>query len=378
MTKKQLMLSGKARDFTWILEQYKEKNLFLGSSLVTEPLLAQLRVAIRMTQEIYSDNWDLEVDVLSGNKINILSIVLNFPEIIIQNSKNKKHTIRDFYVKCSLGITTTYGSNEHKLYIQGISGNRTTWDVKEWSSDYTHSHISGIDRGGHFRSFCTGSGHINDYISQMNAGEFSEELFTRFLLQVISLVSWESIEGTPYRYLEQINHRSSMGRMFNLSPTYKKILYNQTIQLYKATKTVPVLTFKLENSRYSVVDDDKYNAFFKTENFNSGDRTRYLSFIDSSGVAWTYGQVPGRNNYENDLARMQKFVFRGEEKEFKILQGEDNNDNVTYTIHPELKNQIKEIINYEINRKAVRKSAIDRYNKTGNAIESLQSDSVLM
>ena len=112
---------------------------------------------------------------------------------------------------------------------------------------------------------------------------------------------------------------------------------------------------------------------------DDNDKLRLLAFIDETGSAYAYGHT---STYQSlDLPRSRSFIFRNREIPLTINSrpDEQNNSNIEYKIHPTIKQYIKEEIEYDINKKTIRKSTIDRYsNKTNNARACVTPNTVLV
>lgn len=389
---KALKASGKMRDFNWVVEQYKKKRLYInGYKLNTKNKFEQYRLLIKLVSDIYENEWDIDFSLLpDGQKIriNILGPEIHFPEVRISNSRGstaRYHTIRDLFVRINLRLD----SRSSNLMIGGLYGGRSTFTMAEVSSDYSHSHISGTGiYNGYpvpfYSGFCTGSGHINDYIAEINAGEVTEQNLTRFLVQIMSLVSWESTEGGPYRRIANITLRTNNGSRLIVHQRYADDLYTQIIRSHKNNDVTPNLEFILENGKYKLLDNDKFERFLRYNGtpfgFTDTQLSRYLCVIDESGTAWQLGRTPTITSIRQPNSIIP-FIFRGEEKTL-VIDGTPESQNTEATVirfHPEYKQYIKQQIEYDVNKKSIRKSTIDRYtNQTDNAREGIESDTVFM
>lgn len=120
------------------------------------------------------------------------SIIVHYPEVTITNSLGRTHTIKDLYVKLEI------------LPSIKFSGTRTTFTEKEWNSDYCHSHLPIKET---FHEFCTmGSDDLKKTFADIQVNLYSLSKMDVMLLkeQLNAYVSWESIEGVPYRHISNI------------------------------------------------------------------------------------------------------------------------------------------------------------------------------
>lgn len=372
MTQQELKQSGKHREYEFIHETFKKGNLSVsGYKITTEELFSELRTAIRLISEIYEDSWDLDF-ILQGDKLDLAAFLIHFPDFEIKNSRKKKHRIKNLFVRSSFKIVSGEKGTLH-LAAHNLRGVRTTHTRKEWNSDYSHSHLRGVPTESLPKtySFCTGSGEINIYTTQLLAGEFSEELFMKFLVQIMSLVTWESLEGTPHRYIERINSAgsdTSSGRRFgNYGPAQAKYVYQLAIDHHKLRGITPALDFTMSGGEYSVINNEKLITFLKSGLVNSEDRSAHLCYQDANGTYWRYMQLPGMRTDGSEARRLPggELIFRevSYRAEFEETEQENTEEQqeVQYSIHQMTVACAKTIIDNDINRKKIRKSTVDRY-----------------
>lgn len=123
-------------------------------------------------------------------------ILIKFPQVEITNGEHK-HMINDLYVRIFIRPNGTMVGN-----IYGIRGKLSINEVRSY---YSHSHLPSccpIDLV--FEQFCTGTGPINQVIMLLGTS-FSKPNFMMFCLHLKVFVAWESKEGRPHMYIENIN-----------------------------------------------------------------------------------------------------------------------------------------------------------------------------
>jgi hypothetical protein len=393
---KQIKLQVKMRNSHWVTQQQNKGRLFIKGIKVTDEIFNQFRTTIRTTQEIYENAWDVDIQIIPlvpdvdadiprkerrvVLSIDIRGIVLYFPRVTITNRERKSHLIKDIFVRIPLVIS------DSRLKIEIIEGGRTTLSYAEYCSHYYHSHLS-INAMGSISSrsvppmystFCTGSGEINIYQSDINAEGISEARLTSYLMQIMTVVGYESIEGTPYRHIRNIMIRDASGRRSNPNDNTSNNLYNRVLNYYKQEKKTPCLEFALESGKYIVKDNEKFDEFLMTQVITDDDKKAILCMIDETGAYYQYGSTPTR---EIPPVVQNKYIFQGNEISFTIedIPSEVDESNIEYSIHPNIKKYIKNKIEYDINKKSIRKSTIDRYsNQVSNARKSVQPDKILV
>jgi hypothetical protein len=132
------------------------------------------------------------------------SLKIHFPELVITNSKNDVHTIKDIYVKFNININDIY--EVHKVGIS-FDGARATVSLKEFISTYGHSHLPNICLC-NYRGFCLGSSEFGIVINSLCL-EPTPENWYLLLFSLENYLIWESLEGGPYRKIAAMGYNIS-------------------------------------------------------------------------------------------------------------------------------------------------------------------------
>lgn len=395
MDKKQKILdklkrNGDIRNAAWVTQQFTKGRLrFMSEQESTnyaqntsQIIFDNFKASIRVISDLYEDTWDIDFKVeIRESKVYIiiLGIYILFPLITIRNRNNKSHTIKNLIVKIPL-----YNRSNTDLRIGPLQGGRLTLSNAEWQSNYFHSHLSTTSSSissnssiPRFGTFCTGSGEINIFRSDINGDGFSEPRFMRFALQIMSLVSYESIEGVPYRCMSNIREANMSGSIYLAGGNTLSEMFKRTvIRYYKARNKVPDIDIKIGSSNsYYIADNDKFTKFLEDVEYTQEEKERFFCGEGSDGVLYKYGAslvntVPTFTN---------KFIFRGEEIPMVVEPSTRSNTTIVYKIHPNLVKYLKQEIEYELNENKIRQSTIDKYRvETSDATESVQPDPVPM
>lgn len=381
--KKQIALSGNIRNAAWFTQQYQKGRIKLlnNSESISSIVFEQFKTAIRVINDIYDNSWDIAFEVKKdlNNKIflEIKGIYILFPEINITNRDGANHIIKDLLV-----LIQFYNYNNTALKIYPLKGGRLTLSYAEYQSDYFHSHLPIFKNSisttmdlPYLSNFCTGSGEINIYQSNINGDGFNEERFIRYVMQIMSLVSYESIEGTPYRYIRSISVRPHSGHYYSADNRRKERFKNKVIDYYKQENKIPVIDIHIDSTNsYYISDNETFKNFIYSIPFNDEDKNWFFCSLGDNNIYYSYGQTPG---YAIPPSVQSTFIFRNVEKRMVIESAPEGVNTVNYVVHPNLIKYLKEEIEYELNKGKIRKSTIDRYSvKLSDATESIQSDPV--
>lgn len=383
--KKQIALSGNIRDAAWFTQQYQKGRIKLldNSESISSIVFEQFKTAVRVINDIYDNSWDIAFEVKKdlNNKIflEIKGIYILFPEINITNRDGERHTIKDLLV-----LIQFHNYCNRLLRIHSLKGGRLTLSYAEYQSDYSHSHLL-ISKSSisttmdlpYLSNFCTGSGEINIYQANINGDGFNEERFIRYAMQIMSLVSYESIEGTPYRYIRSISVRPRSGHYYNADNNRKMRFKSKVISYYKQEDKIPVIDIHIDSTNsYYISDNETFKNFIYSIPFNDEDKNMFFCSLGDNNTYYSYGQTPG---YAIPPSVQSTFIFRNVEKRMVIESAPEGVNTVNYIVHPNLIKYLKEEIEYELNKDKIRKSTIDRYSvELSDATESIQSDPVLV
>lgn len=156
------------------------------------------------------------VDYLGRTYFNNIFILVHFPRVKITNENDKFVYANHMYAK----ICVSYNGS----MISRFTLNRAEYSYDHISSDYMHSHISGIPLNNFtdFLSPCLGRGPIRSTISNLNR-EYDEDLWGLFCLELDKYIHTESIAGGPYRRLENIYTNNNSTSRLLLSTDFKVV-----------------------------------------------------------------------------------------------------------------------------------------------------------
>ena len=162
------------------------------------------------------------VDYIGDTRFSSGFILVHFPHVRITNEYNRFVDINHLYAK--VGVL-------HNGSINGyFSLNRAEYTYLHISSGYMHSHVSTIPTSDFtkFQTPCTGTGPINDTISNLS-NEFDSDIWRLFCLELSKYVEVESIAGTPYHRLENLG-TSNMGAGEDVFRVVNQLRYDDSIK----------------------------------------------------------------------------------------------------------------------------------------------------
>lgn len=122
-------------------------------------------------------------------------ILIRFPRVRVTNENDRYIDIEELYVRVPLTWSGTMSD--------GFEMVRTSYDIAQWLSGYSHSHLPSIGSFPSFRAPCLGSGPIRDTIGRLsNSCDF--DIWGLFCFELAEYVTVESLAGGPYIRLENV------------------------------------------------------------------------------------------------------------------------------------------------------------------------------
>ena len=169
-----------------------------------------LHEMIKIFEQKFQGNQDLAFEVEKDFEFFELRPYFKvlYPEIEITNTKKEKHTIKNLVVVFSL----KWDSHFKKWKIDEMTGLRLTLSYLELNKLYSHSHLNSSDLANDFKSmtsskFCLGSSTLGMSIAEYNTESNKEQsnlILEGILYTLDTYVTWESLEGVPYKYIRNL------------------------------------------------------------------------------------------------------------------------------------------------------------------------------
>lgn len=326
---KQLTLRGAFRARAgWTQRQVKLGKLHAA-------WLPMLQTMEDIMEEFFPGQWDIHTVVSTDYMDRVLrgpqhkvtrrtmfQPVVYFPDIILKNSKRMKHRIVDLFLKFNVEHMPQYGDDVFNF--GAMYGMRATLSDLEYAANYNHSHFQGHAKEFRFSHCCTGSGEINTLFALLNA-KFDEDTFRLLMLQLKTYASWESLEGHPYKRIENIIPKEK-GVTSRLTTSDVRD-YGEEILAHMRTSNIR-LDWNLVNGIPKVVNNSKLDTALK---FLGNDLNAYdeqiiglIMVVDESGRLEHYQPRLPENSPRKKPRKVKGFIpFRGKEFPFTVLPPED-------------------------------------------------------
>lgn len=230
-------------------------------------------------------------------------ILVHFPEVKITNENDRFVICKHFYVK--VGIK----ANGKSFGYFGI--NRSEYQKSHMLSDYMHSHCNGIPKSD-FTSFlspCLGSGPIRSTVSTLSIS-YDESIWELFCLELDRYMRTESINGGPYRRLENIgkaNKTSLVVSTFSMTDTLNTgaLVYSDISEFIRYFINKKLLTFNFINNSYSIAMSYKDFSILVSNEFITWYNNKYAN----AELSYTYSTLL-------DTGTLKKCIIKNNEIQY--------------------------------------------------------------
>jgi hypothetical protein len=230
-----------------------------------------------------------------------IHLIIHYPELVVTNSVEMKHTIKDVYIEF---VFSNY------LGLLSIYFNRSTFSDLEVKSNYKFSHVSS-NSFNWSSSICYGTGPIRDLIDKCTIDlRYLRQLFFYYR----EYLKWESLEGAPYHKIESIYSKlpEVIFEFSSMENDLLQKLYENIDQLH--------YSFKLSNGNYILS--------LNTESIDNIDRILTTNFpqynyyfVDNKSVKFEPIYI------ENGLQGIELFEFKGKQVTLNITHTSEDDVN---------------------------------------------------
>lgn len=150
------------------------------------------------------------------------TLIIHFPDFIINNANRNTHRIRDLFVVFGVAQNTSSWSIS-------VSGFRSTMTVSEQKSGYSHSHLP-TGGSGQIQNFCQGTSAFKTITTALTIKP-TEGQWEMVLLSLTNYVMWESLEGGPHIKITSITSGES-SRTVNYATELKRWIIDLPVDTF--------------------------------------------------------------------------------------------------------------------------------------------------
>lgn len=226
------------------LEKFKELKLKNIGDVVSKDIKNTITYLNSVLKRTFGDNYDI---VLTSNNIEIIVL---FHQIEVKNSLDIRHTMSDVYLKIILYYSNV--NNKILFSLNNFSLYRGKYFKEELNIQYMFSHISGVSGSEKFQdSWCLGNTEFKKYVNNLKYGVNILDIVF-IILQFKAYLSWESIEGTPYKYLVNLKPFDKLNIELNSKNVDFNKIYKRVLKRLGKFK----YSIGLDNNNYTITLDE--------------------------------------------------------------------------------------------------------------------------
>ena len=142
-----------------------------------------------------------EENVDTTNDGYITDIIIHFPIVKISNEHDESHVIKELWLKVQLQDV----NNSNTVLYGKFLVHRSWHSYKEWTHNYSHSHIPLKCNVNAWLNPCTGEGPINSSIAILSVSGGEEADWMIFCRELQQWTQVESEIGVPYKHLNELD-----------------------------------------------------------------------------------------------------------------------------------------------------------------------------
>jgi hypothetical protein len=242
--------------------------------------------------------------------------------------------------------------------------------MNELVSDYSHSHIQGIQTD--FGYMCMGNGPILSAIDKLQRNGFTAIDFEIFLYHIKAFAEYESIEGNPFRRIEHIaGNREMHSLTISDQERYGKDLVKKLFQNKSLEEIKTMFRISISRDYINIIPTEELEISLAAIGLAAG---YPITLIGTRSANGKYMLVGSSQAHSSDATRFLStkldFEFRGEKiKHFKLVNTDPNGDTKQY-IHPQLTGEVCSRVrqsfykNFSQSQKAARESKAEDIRET--------------
>lgn len=282
-------------------------------------------------------------------KNDAVEVIVYYPEIKITNSLGSTHTILDTFIKYRFRRK----GSRHIQLLDNPTILRSTFHEKEInpSGFYLFSHTSSTEKINQYKSgFCFGSTELSTtlykYYEQMSYFDIYNLMYS-----MDNYLSWESIEGAPYKYIDNLD-----ANLFTPVRVTRHLSDSTEKDIIKCIKS---FTFNYDSDSHEGFYIDIHTESIE-EYIENYIRDTFPDDLDAYIFPWYKGGAVRRlypetydfvKQYENSVITK----FKGEEFKFKIVPDTKNIEDLPKKVHPNIIEKIKDILQNKFEEFIIRK-----------------------
>lgn len=313
------------------------------SSFLSEELIKFVPILKDILQQIYPDRWDIRLTPFRQTEYQLsyaLFPVIYFPELLISNG-NKQHKVTDVYAGILL-----YAEEGNIITPDALYSFRSSATLEEVKASYVLSHSSANYMNDFLYHMCLGEGEIRKSFSLFSSTQ-DIMVLRHILLQIETVLSWESIDGGPYRKISEI----SWGKTLPTDGSYNNKYVDPIFQyiLKDLEKEIPLIL----SNQTLIVDEESpiYEEYLKRVILKVCDDVKFCLVGERNGKPF----LPYLNEDETEPPPGISIPFRGKVIDFELKSSKKRKE-ITLHVDQNLKQNVTRKITQYLQERILQRS----------------------
>lgn len=269
---------------------------YFSEDLVDSDLISCEEIVRRLNKLIFEDAYKNEglpwlITMCDSVVDRWLNVIIRFPRVTVTNEHNNSIDITELYAKVSIDCDFC-----EPIVLEMM---RTEYSLEQWTSGYSHSHISGLCAvSGDWKRPCLGSGPLVDTRDKVTMSNITIDEKLEYLglycYELDKYVRVESIEGIPYNHLESVGLGDS-----------KIVLGNNAVDWYYFRGTTKLI---LEDFYKYFISEYNFKFSYINGQYIVGESLPRLLMKMSQYFAVWYNKK-GYNKYKKSLEYLTEHIL---------------------------------------------------------------------
>lgn len=272
-------------------------------------------------------------------------ILVHWKEVTVTNEHDRSIVIQELYARTEI---TLDGKIAGKPKFQ-----RTTYTQEQWVSNYMHSHIDSIYKStlNAWRDSCFGTGPIRDTIAKLT--QFCDKNYwDLYCLELDKYVHVESLDGTPFRYLENVGTRNPYGYSEDYSAPKGYVNWDKITRI---AATYPIMPKQAWNEFFEyLINTSDFKFHFTNQYYLAMTYPKFVIYVSNKFIDWFNEKF--KNDKSKTLQNLlnTRVLAQGLWSNHHLLQIEENPKNGDFDAFEQKYNNLVKFKKQTIGLKIIR------------------------
>ena len=242
-------------------------------------------------------------------------ILVHWKEVTVTNEHDRSIVIQELYAKTEISLD---GKIAGRPKFQ-----RTTYTQEQWISNYMHSHIDSIYKSNlaSWRDSCLGTGPIRDTIAKLTQF-FDKNFWDLYCLELDKYVHVESLDGTPYKYLEDVGNVNPYGYSEDYSIPKGYVAWDEITRI---SATYPIMPKQAWNEFFEhLINTSDFKFHFTNQYYLAMSYPKFVIYVSNKFIDWFNDKFKNDGSKTLQALLNTRVLSQGIWKNNHLLQNDEN------------------------------------------------------